>query len=86
MSTASGRWTGRFLPVDERRCAICGAVLERNLRSVFCSERCRTIDLARWLSEEYRIRGGEDEEAGGLVHSTEGDRESASSEDQEAGR
>ena len=85
MSTDSGTWTGSFLPVDERRCAICGAPLERSLRSVFCSERCRTIDLARWLSEEYRIRGGEDEEAGGLVHSTEGDRD-PSSEDQEAGR
>jgi endogenous inhibitor of DNA gyrase (YacG/DUF329 family) len=21
----------------------------------FCSRRCRTIDLGRWLSEEYRI-------------------------------
>ncbi len=21
----------------------------------FCSERCRTIDLGRWLNEEYRL-------------------------------
>ena len=21
----------------------------------FCSERCRTIDLGRWLGEEYRM-------------------------------
>ncbi|HFE46289.1 MAG TPA: DNA gyrase inhibitor YacG [Nannocystis exedens] len=21
----------------------------------FCSKRCKTIDLARWLNEEYRI-------------------------------
>ncbi|MGC8529028.1 MAG: DNA gyrase inhibitor YacG [Leptospirillia bacterium] len=72
--------------MDERRCAICGALLERDLRSVFCSERCRTIDLARWLSEEYRIRGGEDEEAGGLVHAKEEDRASSSSMDQEVER
>ena len=23
----------------------------------FCSERCRTIDLGRWLSGEYRVAG-----------------------------
>ncbi len=57
--------------MSERRCTICGAPLESGLRSVFCSGRCRTIDLSRWLSEEYRIRGGEDEEAGGLVRSTD---------------
>jgi hypothetical protein len=32
----------------------------------FCSERCKLIDLSRWLNEEYRIsepapEGGEDE-------------------------
>jgi endogenous inhibitor of DNA gyrase (YacG/DUF329 family) len=24
----------------------------------FCSKRCRTIDLGRWLSEEYKVPGG----------------------------
>jgi endogenous inhibitor of DNA gyrase (YacG/DUF329 family) len=23
----------------------------------FCSRRCRTIDLGRWLGEEYRVAG-----------------------------
>jgi endogenous inhibitor of DNA gyrase (YacG/DUF329 family) len=23
----------------------------------FCSERCRSVDLGRWASEEYRIAG-----------------------------
>jgi endogenous inhibitor of DNA gyrase (YacG/DUF329 family) len=33
----------------------------------FCSPRCRTIDLGRWLSEGYRIPSeaeGEDESVG----------------------
>ena len=29
----------------------------------FCSERCRLIDLARWLGEEYRVPGTPDIEA-----------------------
>jgi len=64
--------------VAERRCSICKAPLAADLRSVFCSERCRTIDLSRWLSEEYRIRGGEDEEGGQLVRSREPGSESGS--------
>ena len=24
----------------------------------FCSERCRLLDLQRWIGEEYRIAGG----------------------------
>lgn len=27
----------------------------------FCSERCRLIDLGRWLSGKYQIRGSRDE-------------------------
>jgi endogenous inhibitor of DNA gyrase (YacG/DUF329 family) len=23
----------------------------------FCSKRCRTIDLGRWLGEDYRVAG-----------------------------
>ena len=46
------------------KCAICGkpairgAVVDRK-RGVdaypFCSFRCQTIDLGKWLNEEYRI-------------------------------
>ena len=31
----------------------------------FCSSRCRTIDLGRWLGEEYRIPAVEDEDEDG---------------------
>ena len=42
------------------RCPICKA--PASPRSVnrafpFCSERCRLVDLGRWLSEGYRIPG-----------------------------
>ena len=41
-------------------CPICGRVLEvRSLaewpRFPFCGERCRTVDLGRWLGESYGI-------------------------------
>ena len=39
-------------------CPICkGAVLPRkeNPAFPFCSARCKTIDLGKWLSEEYRV-------------------------------
>jgi endogenous inhibitor of DNA gyrase (YacG/DUF329 family) len=29
----------------------------------FCSRRCKTIDLGRWLSEDYRIVAEGEEEA-----------------------
>ncbi len=28
----------------------------------FCSRRCKTIDLGRWLSEDYRIPAADGEE------------------------
>lgn len=48
------------------KCAICGKPAVRGAvvdakRGVdafpFCSFRCQTIDLGKWLSEEYRIPG-----------------------------
>jgi endogenous inhibitor of DNA gyrase (YacG/DUF329 family) len=49
-------------------CPICGQVLDaRNLkdwpRFPFCSERCKLIDLGRWLKESYRIPAEEPEDA-----------------------
>lgn len=36
------------------RCPICNAIVPSNSRAMpFCSPRCRTIDLGRWLNEEY---------------------------------
>lgn len=40
------------------KCPICDAdALPRakNAAFPFCSPRCRTIDLGKWLSEEYRV-------------------------------
>lgn len=34
---------------------------EENRAFPFCSPRCRTLDLGRWLSEDYRIPCREDE-------------------------
>jgi len=37
---------------------VCGAgvaPLAQNRAFPFCTERCRTIDLGRWLDERYRI-------------------------------
>jgi endogenous inhibitor of DNA gyrase (YacG/DUF329 family) len=39
-------------------CPTCGAPVSRTPESKFrpfCSERCRTIDLATWANESYRI-------------------------------
>ncbi len=39
------------------RCRICGKPIppSEGKPSPFCSERCRLIDLAKWMGEEYRI-------------------------------
>ncbi|HEY4239286.1 MAG TPA: DNA gyrase inhibitor YacG [Kofleriaceae bacterium] len=40
------------------RCPICkkpAAPRAENARFPFCSERCRLVDLGRWLGEEYRV-------------------------------
>ena len=41
-------------------CPVCGLVMEGQSPAEwphfpFCSARCRTIDLGRWLGEKYRI-------------------------------
>lgn len=41
-------------------CPICGAMVKaraENSAFPFCSTRCKTIDLGKWLSEEYRVPG-----------------------------
>ena len=43
-----------------RACSICGKPLAEPPNSAtesspFCSERCRLIDLGRWLGERYRV-------------------------------
>jgi endogenous inhibitor of DNA gyrase (YacG/DUF329 family) len=49
-------------------CPICGEPMEvRTLAEwphfPFCSARCKTIDLGRWLTETYHIPKEEPEEA-----------------------
>jgi endogenous inhibitor of DNA gyrase (YacG/DUF329 family) len=43
-------------------CPICQAVMVGQSPSdwpyfPFCSQRCKTIDLGRWLDERYRVPG-----------------------------
>ena len=46
-------------------CPICGAAMPGNWTEYpdfpFCTKRCRTIDLGRWLDEGYRVAGPGDE-------------------------
>lgn len=41
------------------KCPTCGKPVElkENPFRPFCSERCKLIDLGRWVNEEYRIPG-----------------------------
>lgn len=52
------------------KCPNCGKQVEweENPFRPFCSERCKLVDLGKWVSEEYRVPGravptqGEDKE------------------------
>jgi endogenous inhibitor of DNA gyrase (YacG/DUF329 family) len=47
--------------VTVRTCPICrGAAGARDANPTFpfCSERCRLIDLVKWLDEKYRVPDG----------------------------
>jgi endogenous inhibitor of DNA gyrase (YacG/DUF329 family) len=50
------RGSGRTKP-----CPICGKPASEASRP-FCSERCRDIDLNRWLSNSYAIPAAKDDE------------------------
>ena len=45
-------------------CPICkrATTWEENPSRPFCSERCKLIDLGKWVSEEYKIAGEKTEE------------------------
>jgi endogenous inhibitor of DNA gyrase (YacG/DUF329 family) len=47
-----------------RPCPICGKPAKEASRP-FCSERCRDVDLNRWLSNSYAIPGRKDEDEDG---------------------
>jgi endogenous inhibitor of DNA gyrase (YacG/DUF329 family) len=43
-----------------RACPICRKPVpprEENRAFPFCSERCKLLDLGKWLGEEYRVPG-----------------------------
>ncbi len=44
------------MPVTQK-CPTCGKPSDFNTPPVglFCSERCKLVDLSRWLGEEYRV-------------------------------
>jgi endogenous inhibitor of DNA gyrase (YacG/DUF329 family) len=50
-------WIGRSEVL--RTCPICRAAQvpprEANPAFPFCSDRCRLVDLGKWLGEEYRV-------------------------------
>ena len=47
--------------MNKVRCPICGAGMPGNWQDYpdypFCTRRCKTIDLGRWLGEDYRVAG-----------------------------
>jgi endogenous inhibitor of DNA gyrase (YacG/DUF329 family) len=55
-------------------CPICERVMGQDMDAwpqfPFCSQRCKTIDLGRWLGEAYRFKAEEEEER---TDSDEGD-------------
>ncbi len=55
-NSRSRSWSG---PMKPMQCPICDTPMPGNWQDYpdypFCSKRCRTIDLGRWLNEEYRI-------------------------------
>ena len=50
-------------PADAPKCAICGKPQTQAHRP-FCSQRCRPIDLGKWLGEGYAIPAVEADDDG----------------------
>ena len=54
------------------RCPICEKELKTNggpkpAFAPFCSDRCKLIDLGRWLGGSYRVAAEEEEEDGSTL-------------------
>lgn len=56
-SGANGTNRSQAMAAPGERCPICKKALAETTRAPrpFCSARCRTVDLGRWLNEEYRV-------------------------------
>ena len=50
-----------FVKVSAKPCPICGKPATAASRP-FCSERCRDVDLNRWLSNSYTIPAAKDDD------------------------
>ncbi len=63
--TEAGGGSGDGKRAGARRaaCPVCGKPVDAAYRP-FCSDRCRKVDLNRWLSEAYRIPAAEPGENG----------------------
>lgn len=48
-------------PRAKKKCPICGKPAQAATRP-FCSDRCKDIDLNRWLSGGYAIPGRSDDD------------------------
>jgi len=55
----------RHLNISSMRCPVCNREFEKSESPAvpFCSERCRTIDLGRWLGEMYSLPAVPDPDA-----------------------
>jgi uncharacterized protein len=55
------------------RCPVCKREFEKSTSTAlpFCSERCRTIDLGRWLGESYGVPVVPDPEADEVPEDTD---------------
>jgi len=58
MSAESKKRAGRR---PSKKCPICGKPATEASKP-FCSERCRDVDLNRWLSDSYRIPAAKDDD------------------------
>ena len=63
------------------RCPICKKTVEKSDTEAgkyapFCSDRCRLIDLGRWLDGKYQIPVDDDQDAPGPIIEDDGERES----------
>ena len=64
MAEADGNAAGgKRASGSKAACPVCGKPVEPAHRP-FCSDRCRKVDLNRWLSEAYRIPAAEAGENG----------------------
>ena len=53
--------SGKAKATTAKPCPICGKPATEASKP-FCSERCRDVDLNRWLSDSYRVPAKDDEE------------------------